>query len=79
MLESYAGRVAAGKPEYEEDSVFCSSLLSNFRAHFTRVKQVGQVGRSLPPCPIGGLAAVASSSPNEIGNMPLRKLDGLRR
>ena len=33
------------------DSVFCSSLLSNFRAHFTRVKQVGQVGRSLPPLP----------------------------
>ena len=48
-------------------------------AHFTRVKQVGQVGRSLPPCPIGGLEAVASSSPNEIGNIPLRKLDGLRR
>ena len=31
LLGSYAGRVAAGKPEYEEDSVFCSSLLSNFR------------------------------------------------
>ena len=43
MLESYAGRVAAGKPEYEEDSVFCFSFLSNFRAHFTRVKHVGQV------------------------------------
>ena len=51
MLESYAGRVATGKPEYEEENVFCSSLLSNFRAHFTRVKQVGQVGRSLPPLP----------------------------
>ena len=33
------------------DPVSCFSFLSNFRAHFTRVKQVGQVEKSMARLP----------------------------